>query len=310
MKLVAWIVIALLAWIAAGGAVAAAVAIRPFQPSGRMVDIGGRALRLVCEGPRSDQPTVWMEAGAFGLAADWAAVQARLAALGIRSCAYDRAGLGFSDPGPGPRDSAAIVGDMERLIAASGEPGPFILAAHSMAGLHVRLFAARNPEYVAGLVLVEATTPEQIGTQGTGRFLAVFTGISRAAAVAGTLGLTKPFFALGDGIGLPAQGAAEKRRAFVSGRHARVAAAEVELWTKSAEEGRSSAPYDPQWPVAVITAGEPAPPTSARRAPEKASRAGYYEGVAGAQHATVLGLTHGDAVVRGVRHVLDHLAGR
>ena len=123
----------LIAWIAAGAVMVATAG--TFKPAGTYVDIGGRKLRLVCAGPPAgDKPTVWMEAGAFGLAADWAAIQEKLTAKGIRSCAYDRAGMGWSDPGPKPRDSTAIVGDLETLIAASGERGPFILMGHSMAG--------------------------------------------------------------------------------------------------------------------------------------------------------------------------------
>src|SRR5262245_6517882 len=114
------------AWIGAGFAVVALAG--PFEPSGRYIGIGGRKLRLVCAGPvNSAHPTIWMEAGAWGLAADFAALQQRLAERGVRSCAYDRAGLGFSDPGPKPRDSEAIVADLARLMAASGEAGPFVL---------------------------------------------------------------------------------------------------------------------------------------------------------------------------------------
>ena len=141
--------LALIAWISAGAVMTASAG--AFTPSGTYVDIGGRKLRLVCAGPQTDKPTVWMEAGAFGLAADFAAIQEKLTAKGIRSCAYDRAGMGWSDPGPEPRDSTAIVEDLEKLIAASGERGPFVLMGHSMAGLHTRLFAGRNPKLVAGL---------------------------------------------------------------------------------------------------------------------------------------------------------------
>ena len=66
---------------------------------GQMVDIGGRSLRMVCAGPdrgASTNPTVLLEAGAFGFSADWAVVQGQLADLGVRSCAYDRAGLGHN----------------------------------------------------------------------------------------------------------------------------------------------------------------------------------------------------------------------
>jgi alpha-beta hydrolase superfamily lysophospholipase len=65
-----------------------------------MIDIGGRRLRLVRAGERSDKPVVVLECGAFGCAADWAVVQERLARRGLYSLAYDRAGLGYSDPGP------------------------------------------------------------------------------------------------------------------------------------------------------------------------------------------------------------------
>jgi len=304
------LVLVLIAWIAAGAVMVAAAG--PFTPSGTYVDIGGRKLRLVCEGPKSDKPTVWMEAGAFGLAADFAAIQEKLTAKGIRSCAYDRAGMGWSDPGPEPRDSTAIVGDLEKLIAASGERGPFILMGHSMAGLHTRLFAGRNPQLVAGLVLIEATTPEQVDSPGTQKFLSAFTGISRLAAVSASLGTTTPlYYAAGDRIGLPAKGSAEKRHAYVSGRHARTAANEVVNWRRSAAEARLAPPYDPKWPVAVIVAGgrEPGPGwNDARRVPERASRAGMFEAVAGASHTTILGRTYGEAAVRGVEHVLAHLA--
>ena len=102
-------------------------------------------MHLICEGPKGAGPTVLFEAGAFGFSADWGVVQEQLAAQGLRACAYDRAGMGLSDPGPQPRDGLAVVGDLERLLAAAHEKGPFILVGHSMAGLYLRLFANRNP---------------------------------------------------------------------------------------------------------------------------------------------------------------------
>ncbi|MFN3514543.1 MAG: alpha/beta hydrolase [Phenylobacterium sp.] len=296
-------------WIGAGFAVTAAAG--PFEPAGRFVDIGGRKLRLVCEGPKTDAPTIWMEAGAWGLAADFAALQQRLAERGLRSCAYDRAGMGFSDPGPSPRDSAAIVSDLEALIAASGEPGPFILMPHSMGGQHARLFAARNPDKVAGLVLLEATTPEMGEDPRAERFLSGVQFVARAAAVSASVGFTRVLYGFGDRIGLPPQGSKEKKRAYVSGRHARTSADEVLHWRQGAAQAITAGGYDPDWPVAVITAGDPERMGDwniARRAPERASRAGYYENDPAAGHATLLGLTHSDAVLRGVDHVLAALA--
>jgi pimeloyl-ACP methyl ester carboxylesterase len=303
------IVLILVVWIGAGAAVVAVAG--PFKPSGTYVDIGGRKLRLVCAGPPAGPtPTVWLEPGAFGLAADWAAIQEKLTAKGIRSCAYDRAGMGWSDPGPKPRDAQTITDDLEKLIAASGERGPFILVGHSMAGLYVRLFAARNPDKVAGLVLIEATTPEQIDNPNMAKFIGAFTTLSKVAAASATVGTTLPlYWPAGDRIGLPPQGSAEKRHAYVSGRHARTAAEEVENWPQSAREAGAAAPYDPKWPVAVIVVdrGEGDRPDDPRRAPERAARAGTFEAVKGASHTTILGLTYGDSAVRGVEFVLAHL---
>lgn len=295
-------------WVGAGLALVALAG--PFEPSGRYVDIGGRKLRLVCAGPKSDQPVIWMEAGAWGLAADFAAIQQRLAAKGIRSCAYDRAGMGFSDPGPKPRDSAAITADLAKLIAASGERGPFVFMAHSMAGQHIRLYAGQHPDQVAGLVLLEATTPEMAESPEAQKFLDRVQMVARVSAIAGTLQLTKIAYYMGDRIGLPLQGQAEKRHAFVSSRHARTAADEVMVWPQGAVQA-AAVPLDPKWPVAVITAGNAdlmSGWNTARRAPERNSRAGHYENEPAAQHATLLGLAHSDVVLRGVDHVLAALA--
>ena len=122
-----------------------------------MVDIGGRRLPAILAGPtQTTGPLALLESGAFGFSADWSAVQERLASRGVRSLAYDRAGLGFSDPGPRPRDGAAIVGDLEALLQALCVATPLVLCGHSMAGLHLRLFCARNRPRVSGVVLVDA----------------------------------------------------------------------------------------------------------------------------------------------------------
>ena len=129
---------------------------------GEKIDLGGRALRVVRAGPRSDRPTIVLEHGAFGCAADWAVVQERLAAKGLRSLAYDRAGLGHSDPGPTPRDGRAIVADLAALLREIDEPTPYVLVGHSMGGLMVRLFALTHPYQSVGVVLVDAVTPDII----------------------------------------------------------------------------------------------------------------------------------------------------
>jgi pimeloyl-ACP methyl ester carboxylesterase len=286
--------------------VAAEVASRLHRPRGDLVDIGGRRLRLVCEGPRSQTPTVWLESGAFSGAADFAAIQQILAGRGLRSCAYDRAGLGYSDPGPAPRDGAAIVGDLERLIAASGERGPFVLTGHSMAGLYMRLFAARNPDKVAGLVFLDAATPEMVEMPEAQAFLGRFTTLARVGAVAGTLGLTKPLFLFADRIGLPPTGKAEKRRGFASGRQSRTALAEVESWRAAARQAAGAGPLRARWPVALVTAGPPSPQRSAWREARMAAAPRYVliDNIDAADHRTMLGLAHADRVAAAIERVL------
>src|SRR5580698_1905089 len=156
---------------------------------GSTVEIaGGRRLRYVRVGPdASPRPLVVLEAGSFGFSADWAAVQEGLAAAGLRSIAYDRAGLGLSDFGPSPRDSDAIAADLEALLAAIDEPGPLIVCGHSMAGMHVRVFAGRNAARIRGLVLVDATTPEAMDHPAATHFVSSFTGLSKLAAWGATV---------------------------------------------------------------------------------------------------------------------------
>jgi pimeloyl-ACP methyl ester carboxylesterase len=276
-----------------------------------MVDVGGdRALHAVLAGPiDSPEPLVVLEAGAFGFSADWAAVQAKLGVRGLRSLAYDRAGLGFSLPGPEPRDGEAIARDLEKLLAHLGEPGPFVLCGHSMAGLHVRLFAARNAERVVGVVLVDATTPEAMDSKMISGFVQHFGTASRLAAWGAEAGLLTPLSGtgLGDAIGLEGAPGAEKRWAFANPAHNHWAAQEVRCWADSAREARDAGAFHPRLPVAVILTGTPTDRSGFRAlqtAPARASEHGLVDYVAGASHATMLNGVYADAIIRGVEHVM------
>ncbi len=287
------------------------LAITPKVPlRGELVDIGGRRLHWIAAGPQGAAPPVLFEAGAFGFSADWGAVQARTAERGLRSFSYDRAGLGQSDPGPAPRDGLAIARDLEALLAAVGERGPFVLVGHSMAGTLLPLFALRNPGKVAALVLVDAVPPQALDHPQTPRLITRFAAASRVAGWAGRAGLYRPLARtwFGDKIGLTPAASAEKRRAFASPRHNRWAAAEVGQWLVSARQAYDAGPLDPDWPVAVVTAG----PVAGREAwkavqaaPARFARQGHVEHVDAAGHATLLGLRHVEAVVRAIAFVVE-----
>jgi pimeloyl-ACP methyl ester carboxylesterase len=304
-KIFAGVVLAVMVYVALDGAMTALQP--PLKMRGEMVDIGGRRLHLICEGSADASPTVVFEAGAFGLSADGAAIQDRLAAKGFRACNYDRAGLGLSDPGPRPRDGLAVVTDLEKLLGVARLPGPYILVGHSMAGLYIQLFANRNPAKTMALVYVDAATPEITDTPDGRRFVGAYIRASRLAAFGAEAGLYQPlsYTWFGDKIGLSPVAKAEKRRAFASPKHNRWASAEVDQWFVAADQAKASGALDPDLPVAVVLparrlAGEGG---LLRLRPATQSRHGYVETVARAGHANLLGLRHADAVVRAVEAV-------
>ena len=279
------------------------------NPRGERIDIGGRSLRVVRTGTRRPgAPLILLEAGAFGFSADWAVVQDLLDHTGLRSLAYDRAGLGRSDAGPSPRDGAAVVSDLEALLAAAGEAGPYVLVGHSMAGLSVRLFAARHVGEVTGVVLVDAATPEGAEDPRQASFVGAFGHIARGTAWAAGLGLLRPLSPLGDAIGVTPAAAAEKRWAFSHPGHNHWAAEEAGNWFATAAQARAAAPYPPDLPVAVITVrGQPHAEALGRdrAAPARASRHGYEAVVGGANHATLLGQRFAREIVKAVQHVIQ-----
>ena len=268
----------------------------------------GRRLHAVFEGPVVASPLIVLEAGAFGFSADWAAVQAALAREGLRSMAYDRAGLGLSDRGPAPRDGAAISADLIALLAAAGETGPYIYCGHSMAGLHARLFARRAGDQLQGLVLVDATTPEAMESKLVSTVVGQFARASRLAAWGAAIGLLKPLSdtGLGNAIGLDGAARAAKRWAFAHGPHNQWAAQEVAEWPQTAAQARQAGRFDPRIPIAIVLAGSPAGAKKLRAlqmAPAKASLRGQVEQVAGSNHASLLSDRYAAAIVRAVQHV-------
>jgi pimeloyl-ACP methyl ester carboxylesterase len=125
-------------------------------PADVLVTVAGRRMNIRCVGDQGRGPTVLLEAGGGGSSSAWARVQEALPS-NVKSCAYDRAGLGKSERGPRPRTMSQEVHELHALLRDARIPGPYVLAGHSIGGLLVRLFADRYPEDVAGVVLVEPT---------------------------------------------------------------------------------------------------------------------------------------------------------
>jgi pimeloyl-ACP methyl ester carboxylesterase len=132
---------------------------RALPPPGELVDIGGVRLHLHCSGEGS--PTVILEAGTGPPASIvWTDVQPSIAEF-ARVCSYDRAGLMWSDQASAPRDSRRIATELHALLSAADVPPPFVLVGHSIGGVHIRVFANRFPDEVAGLVFVDSSHPDQ-----------------------------------------------------------------------------------------------------------------------------------------------------
>lgn len=127
-------------------------------PPGQLVDIGGYRLHLWCTGDGT--PAVILDTGLGGSSADWGFVQPDVARF-TRVCSYDRAGMGYSDPGPSPRTARRIASELATLLDHGGIAGPVVLVGASFAGFEARVFASDFPERAAGLVLVDASHEDQ-----------------------------------------------------------------------------------------------------------------------------------------------------
>ena len=118
----------------------------------------GRRINLRCSG--SGAPTVLFDGGYAADSQAWWKVQPQIAQT-HRACTYDRAGYGASDAGPEPRDGAAVAKDLDQTLRAAKIAGPYVVVGHSAGALYMRLFAARRPRDVVGMVLVDPSVEHQ-----------------------------------------------------------------------------------------------------------------------------------------------------
>lgn len=123
----------------------------------------GRVLNLWCDGRRG--PVVVFDSGWSADSRAWGRVMAGLAGS-YRVCAQDRAGQGRSSPGPLPRDGEAVARDLHAALTRGSVPKPWVLVGHSLGGLHMRHFVRLYGADVAGLVLVDPTSPTGPGAFG------------------------------------------------------------------------------------------------------------------------------------------------
>jgi pimeloyl-ACP methyl ester carboxylesterase len=128
-----------------------------YAQAGNLVDVGGFRLNLYCMG--SGSPTVIFDSGWEDWAPAWSTVQPQIARW-TRACSYDRAGAGFSEPGPMPRTSVRIAKELHIALHRANIAGPYILVGNAFGGDNVRTFADLYLGEVAGLVLDDADSDD------------------------------------------------------------------------------------------------------------------------------------------------------
>ena len=132
---------------------------KAFPPPGTLVEVNGKFSHLQCSGEGS--PTIILEAGLDNAGSQvWETIRPALDQLS-RVCAYDRAGIMWSDRRERPRDAEKIVEELHDLLAVAAEPPPYVMVGHSLGGPLIRVFAHRFRDEVVGLIFVDSSHPEQ-----------------------------------------------------------------------------------------------------------------------------------------------------
>jgi len=124
-------------------------------PTPSLVEVGGRKVNVQVAGTaRPGAPTVVFESGFGSQVATWNGLQSDIAAV-TRTIAYDRAGVGKSDPATTQRTVKQIATELHDLLAKLDAPPPYVLVGHSYGGPIIHTFGAMFPREVVGLVYID-----------------------------------------------------------------------------------------------------------------------------------------------------------
>jgi pimeloyl-ACP methyl ester carboxylesterase len=251
-------VVAMLALASIGGGyetLGEAADAKAYPMPGQLIDVDGHSLHLSCTG--SGTPTVVLEPAAGGMSSilGWIAPAV---ARDTRVCVYDRAGRGWSEPADTAQDGVQIVTDLHTLLQRGHVPGPYVLAGHSFGGLYVLTFAARYPDEVAGMVLVDSTAPASAANPGTPSLGhgGSSNGMSRVSALVSAsarLGLAR-LYAQSDFGSLPPRSRDEVRASVATASMLRSTIDEYVQATASTEQAAALRDFADK-PLIVLTAG-------------------------------------------------------
>ena len=232
---------------------------------GQAVDIGGRSLNIYCSG--SGSPSVILDSGGSAPGYSNMPLQ-KLFANQTRTCWFDKAGLGWSDPSPVTQTSAAIAADLHELLRVAKIAPPYILVGQSFSGFDVRIFTKAYPSEVAGVVLLDSVQEDQQQYEPRSTLApvnrlpaSVRAVLCRAAPLAANVGLIRLLTSLsGPDRRTPPSGftptEADVLHGLESQPKAIVASSGCRAWEKSADEARAAGALG-NVPLLVLTAGRP-----------------------------------------------------
>jgi pimeloyl-ACP methyl ester carboxylesterase len=251
-------VIAVLALASIGGGyqtLGAAADAKAYPMPGQLIDVDGHRLHLSCTG--AGTPTVVLEPGAGEMSSNLGWITPALA-RDTRVCVYDRAGRGWSEPADTAQDGAHIATDLHTLLQRGHVPGPYVLAGHSFGGLYVLTFAARYPDEVAGMVLVDSTAPAAATnpptpSPGHGGSNAATSRVAALYSTAARLGLARLYAHSANGS-LPSRSRDEVRASDATASTLRSTIDEYLQATASTEQAAALRDFADK-PLIVLTAG-------------------------------------------------------
>jgi pimeloyl-ACP methyl ester carboxylesterase len=220
-----------------------------YRAPGRSYEVSGHKLHLDCRGQGG--PTVVLFSGLGEISASWARITDHVSST-TRVCAYDRAGQGWSEDAAGPQDGITAARDLHLLLAEAGEAGPYVLVGHSIGGPYALTYAKQYPGQVAGLVLLDSSSPEQFTSipSYAGQYAVMRRGLALLPTFA-RLGLSRVFAA----SHLPGEDGDRVRAMTSTPRALRNGRDEVSTIPEVFEQAQALTTLDAR-PLAVLTATE------------------------------------------------------
>jgi pimeloyl-ACP methyl ester carboxylesterase len=285
--------LAMLAMASVGGAyqvLGAQADAKAYPMRGQLVDVGGRSLHLRCTG--SGTPTVLLQPGAGEFSSNMGWIEPAVA-QSTRVCVYDRAGRGWSEPGDAPQDGVALATDLHTLLARANVPGPYLLAGHSFGGLYTLAFAARYPDEVVGMVLLDSTLPKPTAHPAEPKAAGSYDVLSHLSAIiatTGEVGLTR-LYAHVEGGTLPPRSRDEIRASIAKADTVKSTVDEYVQSNTAMEQAAQLTDFADK-PLVVLTAGE-------GNAPDWFPKQGRLAALStNSAHRTVVGAVHEDLVAK------------